>query len=274
MDEFKRDWGKATISGDTMTVTSGSRSYQIDLKGACAPERETCALNATQPTEDTDGARLRFVESYGEKPGYVGDEIAVQLVSAKDPANELTEANAYYMLETFGAAPKIDLAPEPNFRLVALDETSNWSDDVTAVTGRIQGVYIYDDSRATHCCEITPSYWLEFMYNAPENAIGDGDGDPDDDRPSVPGFDTATSFEYENGGEYGKYVHCHSIDALDDAMKHDCGKVSPKDLEGYRCAPERLREALYEEIAKGFREGYDCNRMFEGHFEAPAPALG
>lgn len=159
-----------------------------------------------------------------------------------------------------------DSAPlPPRFKLVALDETHCWSDEVVAVTGRIQGIYLYDESRAIHCAELTPSYWLLFLYNVSENPIGDYEGD---ENPMVPGFDSATEFEHENGGEHGIYVHCSSIDRLASEFKYDCGPVDEQLLAEYLAADEADREKLYQDMEEGFREHYLCNRMFEGHFPA------
>lgn len=270
MTTVRHEWGIAEIAlgSRLVTVSDGVRSYRIALDGAVTPEAEAVARLAPRPTDATDGALLRFVSSYGEKPGYVGDHIVVQVQEAKDDVDPLTSVGDYYVVSEFGSAEAVKLAPEPRFRLVAIDETDNWVDEVKAITGEIQGVHLYDENAHTHLCEVTPSHWLEFLFNAPQNSIGDGD----DERPQVPGMD-AGRFEYENGGEYGCYMHVHDVERIPDAFKHDCGPVHPRDLEHYRCAPEHLRDALYDGIKEGFREHFVCNREFEGHFERPA-AIG
>lgn len=53
-----------------------------------------------------------------------------------------------------------------NLRIVALDETHFWSDEIRAKVGRIWGLYLYDANRQVHCCELTPSYELFAIRSA------------------------------------------------------------------------------------------------------------
>jgi len=52
---------------------------------------------------------------------------------------------------------------KPKFRVVAIDETEHWSDDIKA-QGKVWGVYLVDMNRYTYCCELTPSLELHFLY--------------------------------------------------------------------------------------------------------------
>jgi hypothetical protein len=55
----------------------------------------------------------------------------------------------------------------PDFKLVELDETHHWSDEVQA-RGRVYGVYLVDMNRHTYCCELTPSLELIYLYSNTE----------------------------------------------------------------------------------------------------------
>ena len=57
---------------------------------------------------------------------------------------------------------------KPDIRIVKLDETGFWMDEwLVSHAGKIFGVYMYDASKQTHCCEVTPSYELHFIESQP-----------------------------------------------------------------------------------------------------------
>lgn len=52
------------------------------------------------------------------------------------------------------------------FKYVKFDETRFFNPDVTDLLGpesKIWVVYAFDSEEQTHCCELTPSYWLEYI---------------------------------------------------------------------------------------------------------------
>jgi hypothetical protein len=63
-----------------------------------------------------------------------------------------------------------------DFRVVAIDETHNWDEAITAITGRIAGIYLIDFGTVTHLCSLDGSYWAEFVCNVPEHYIREPDG--------------------------------------------------------------------------------------------------
>lgn len=87
---------------------------------------------------------------------------------------------------------------EARFAVVRLDQTALWSVDKPE-NGRIYGVYLVDLNEMTHCCELTPSYTLYFLYNT-----------------CTLHFDEEVSelIESTTEDESIMYVHCSSIDAL------------------------------------------------------------
>jgi len=54
----------------------------------------------------------------------------------------------------------------PDFRLVAVDETEYYSipSELSEIK-KIYGVYLVDFNSHTYCCELTPSLWLDHLYN-------------------------------------------------------------------------------------------------------------
>lgn len=61
--------------------------------------------------------------------------------------------------------------PEPH--VVWIDETQHLSDSARDACGRLFTGYVYDATEATHCCELTPSYWLEAVSFETQNELPD-----------------------------------------------------------------------------------------------------
>ena len=64
-------------------------------------------------------------------------------------------------------------AKKTDFRLVAIEETRNWREDIAAACGRIFGVYLYNKNEHTYCCELAPSYTIIPLYSYAEKEISD-----------------------------------------------------------------------------------------------------
>lgn len=60
-----------------------------------------------------------------------------------------------------------------HFKVVAIDETHFWSDRIQKEAGKIEQVYLYDESTCVNMCEITPSFRLIPLYFITENQISD-----------------------------------------------------------------------------------------------------
>jgi len=58
-------------------------------------------------------------------------------------------------------------------RLILLDETKGWRDDIKEACGKIFTPYMYDENQHTYCCEVTPSYTLYPLPSFAENEISD-----------------------------------------------------------------------------------------------------
>ena len=65
---------------------------------------------------------------------------------------------------------------KPDIRILKLDESHNWDPEIVSrAGGKIFGVYLYDATVAVHCCEITPSYELNFIESQPHQLPDDED---------------------------------------------------------------------------------------------------
>lgn len=123
------------------------------------------------------------------------------------------------------------------WRAVALDETGDWNREydegrLMRLCKKIYTVYVYNPNVAVHCCEITPSYEMQFMGYVP---IYDYYELTDEDRDYV--FDEileATSSTYNDRPFI--YVWCHNAEAIPHILlgpetTMPLKEVSAKDLE-------------------------------------------
>ena len=92
------------------------------------------------------------------------------------------------------------------FKIVKINETPMWAESMQKRAGKLTGVYIYDDGEQTHCCELTPSFWLEFIQTEPENY-------PEDDQERERLLDDINDAEIR-GGDSSHYRHCSAVEKL------------------------------------------------------------
>lgn len=96
------------------------------------------------------------------------------------------------------------------FSLVKIDETK-YFDCLPHDIGRIFTVYMYNPDEQTHCCEITPSYYLIPVdcYAERTHLLSD---EPEKER-------VYDILENSMNGFEGIYRHCSSIDQIGDEFK-------------------------------------------------------
>ena len=116
-------------------------------------------------------------------------------------------------------------AKRTDFRLVKIDETKHWREDIAVACGRIFGVYLYNKNEHSYCCELTPSYTLIPLYSYAENEITD-----------------EIAEELMNGDSLCNdvtYVHVSSVDKLNT-------KAAPATLNGtyYQNGGRKCREII------------------------------
>jgi hypothetical protein len=90
------------------------------------------------------------------------------------------------------------------FMLVKFDSTQNWDEDYLRQMGITKATtwYLFDANAVTHCCEITPSYYLMPVYEGFDNEDQLSDAQIDD-------------LQYQgNLSEFDIYVHCSQVDPI------------------------------------------------------------
>lgn len=93
-----------------------------------------------------------------------------------------------------------------SFVAVRIDETIGCrADFLERCGGKLWGVYIYDESERTFCCEITPSYWLELVDYLPASFP---EGEEESEALSL------ELLEVLNESERGMYMHVHAVEKL------------------------------------------------------------
>lgn len=106
------------------------------------------------------------------------------------------------------AAQKEEVPP-PDWRAIRIDETrycnAEWLEKFGIKT--LYSVYLVDFASVTNCCEITPSYALNFIEN-----VSDDDSVPDDEEAREVLFEELR--EVNNGAELVTYMHCRVLDRM------------------------------------------------------------
>jgi len=132
-------------------------------------------------------------------------------------------------------------------RIIALDETSNYylEPEKQRLIRAIKGVYLYDRNRHTHCCELTPSYYLIFLYNS-VNLTDEGLALDNEARGEL--YD---EYEYGTGGD-NCYMHIRIIERL--AEKAEAGEYYV-----YGDPKVSFDKSDYNEQIEGLVEYFQCN---------------
>ena len=113
------------------------------------------------------------------------------------------------------------------FRVVAIDETRYWSEEIQKACGTIKAVYMYDSSVTTNLCEITPSYELTPLYYITENDISD----------ELHGEMASEDME-------SIYMHCNVVDDLESIETENGFDFESSEDEEYKDGFEEVREYL------------------------------
>jgi hypothetical protein len=94
----------------------------------------------------------------------------------------------------------------PDMWIVKIDETNHWAASIQSKVQRIFGVYCFDRRQHTHCCSLTPSYWLTFLGSqwSPNSELNDEQCE-----------ELAGQIqEGERGGEYDSYFDVAAVDRM------------------------------------------------------------
>jgi hypothetical protein len=109
-----------------------------------------------------------------------------------------------------------------DIRLVAIDETSYWRDDIAQAAGQLWGVYVYDAHDRTYCCELTPSRLLVRVYTATRESV------------SEDVYDLILEGNCESDSHF--YMHVSAVEKLIEIgrWEHDPDESSKDNLESAR----------------------------------------
>ncbi len=134
--------------------------------------------------------------------------------------------------------------------VVALDQTEYWNikPEHKEHIKAIRTVYFYNKNEVTHCCEITPSYCLYFLYHEvilTDKAVMD----VSEQYQSII-YDT---YENEPTDERVTYAHCRDIDALEDKGVHY------QSTNG--CLNFSYDDVSYDDQIESYIEHYRCNHV-------------
>jgi hypothetical protein len=124
-------------------------------------------------------------------------------------------------------------------RVILLEETEYWIPRLAEAAGRIYGVYIYDENRVVHACELQGSYELYCLGNVAQN----WDTMPENLRDEI---------EQEPQGYEVIYLHTYAAKS------------------GFPQLTQRCKADEYDDAWEGIMESYQCNQP---NYSLPDPAM-
>jgi hypothetical protein len=139
-----------------------------------------------------------------------------------------------------GKANATEERVKPDFRYIAIDETRHWMDEnlIKKCGGKIFGIYVFDANSRTYCCELTPSYELNFLRSEPLTL-------PEDDEERERVCEMVSDADRDT--EPVAYYHCRTID-VESCKK--CG-FEPEEEAEYPLGSDEFREwcaSGYEDV--------------------------
>ena len=129
----------------------------------------------------------------------------------------------------------------PKFIIVAINETNYWDLSDLQEVEKVYGVYLVDLNRITHCCEITPSYYLHWITD--DYTLKESFSEVSEDRREY-----IEDYIRYNCCKDGNYYHCKYVDSI----KSIPVQLSDRDLEDFisdDISYEGLIESVCEEVS-------------------------
>lgn len=114
-----------------------------------------------------------------------------------------------------------------HLKAIVFDHTRYWPSNIVALAERIYQTYLFDASRAVHCCEIMPSFELHPLYATP--LVDDDEG-------------TACEEIVSHHTDDIEYHHVSSINRLNLRFIEDLGEHAVDADETIEEAFERLMD--------------------------------
>ena len=122
--------------------------------------------------------------------------------------------------------------------------------------GKVTEVYQFDANRSVNCCEMTPSFEMEFLYHRIEPA--EGYADLTEDRNEEIGDE---EIELDANNEGAIYVHVFKIEGRADVSRHPAAL----DAEEWKLLVDEHdgdTDAAHEAMMEGAAEHQRCNPSF------------
>lgn len=132
-----------------------------------------------------------------------------------------------------------------HFKVVVIDETEYWSDEVQKRAGAVWVAYMFDSLRHVYACELTPSYELWPLYATAWNRTENEELDEE--------LEETLRLHMTHDVEYH---HVRRIDALPAARVYDYGEETHDEDETWEEVRERIEDYLRGNVQIQFPEGY------------------
>ena len=132
-------------------------------------------------------------------------------------------------------------------KILKIDQTKNWSDEIQKKVKRIFGVFIFDSKKTVHCCELTPSFECTFIGSQVDFIPDTTDKEIDNIE------DEILQGEFHEV-ETVSYFHCHTID---NAKRFKSGFL-PKGNIGTLTITGLVSKDLEERLQEAIQYAHEC----------------
>ncbi len=134
---------------------------------------------------------------------------------------------------------KVKVETKTDIKVVLIDETDGWADEIKAKVNKISTAYLYDKSEKTYCAEITPSFYLIPLYYV----VDFGDFERDEE------LEEEIHNEFHN--EQPIYMHCYSIEKYEHANEQSTSCLNIE--------IESHESEKYNKFMDSLEENFKCN---------------
>ena len=112
----------------------------------------------------------------------------------------------------------------------------------------IFSTYFYDKSVNTYCCELTPSYYLQFLY---DDIVFKGLDEDTKENYEIRDEITEYYSPRDSSEDWDGYYLCHFIDSVPDSDKYHYGHLTQwNGLRAVPCDPNEMEDCEADEIVR------------------------
>lgn len=220
---------RRVAGGFTVLVSSSTNRYLVT--GVPSFHLDDVCRVAPVPNDTSDKTVLTLVPMI-DHYSVVNHDLVVVRVDHSNYDRAYCQTGALYVLDTFGEQAPMPLRAEPAFKIVAIDSTATWPENVREAAGQVMSIYTYDSEQLVIRPGPITSHHLMFIENQFQSGM--------DDNGHLPGLPNVDCLDYENFGRDAFYMPSGEVAAL--ANQESVTNLNKQYVLMYRLTPDK-REA-------------------------------